>query len=124
VARRLASSHPGRLHVLDQITVLDQTAHRSTAAATTPTVAATGYGAEWTGELGTFDISCDSPDTSTGIWRYFDPDGPGPIEVVGSDFTATGSIAIVQLDDTGYEFVVHELVFADGTTFNEFTVAS
>ena len=55
---------------------------------------------------------------------YVDPDGPGPIEVVGSDFTATGSITIVQLDETGYEFVVHELVFADGPTFNEFTVAS
>jgi hypothetical protein len=87
-------------------------------------VAATGYGAEWTEELGTVDISCDSPDTSIGICPYLDPDGPGSIEVVGSDFTATGSITIVQLDDTGYEFVVHELVFADGTTFNEFTVAS
>ena len=35
----------------------------------------------------------------------------------------TGSLTIVQLDDGGYEIVVHELVFSDGTTFDEFTIA-
>jgi hypothetical protein len=80
----------------------------------------TGYGAEWTGELGTFDISCDNPTTSTGICPYFDVDGPGPVEVLGTDFATTGSMTINALDSGGYDIVVHELVFSDGTTFDEF----
>ncbi len=82
----------------------------------------TGYGSEWTGETGTFDISCSSASASTGICPYFDPDGPGPIEVLGSDFAATGSMTIVRLDDDGYELVVHNLIFSDGTSFEEFTL--
>ena len=82
----------------------------------------TGYGSEWTGETGTFDISCASATASTGICPYFDPDGPGPLEVLGTDFDATGSMTIVRLDGAGYELVVHDLVFGDGTSFEEFTV--
>lgn len=82
----------------------------------------TGYGAEWTGELGTFDISCDNLTSSTGICPYFDSDGEGPIGVLGGDFATTGSMTVVQLDDAGYEIVVHEIVFTDGTTFNEFSI--
>ncbi len=82
----------------------------------------TGYGNEWTGETGTFDISCSSATASTGICPYFDPDGPGPIEVLGSDFAATGSMTIVHLDGDGYELIVHDLVFSDGTSFEEFTL--
>lgn len=82
----------------------------------------TGYGQEWTGETGTFDISCDNPTSSTGICPYFDPDGPGPEPVKGSDFQTTGSLTINQLDEDGYEIVVHTLTFTDGTTFAEFTI--
>ncbi len=83
----------------------------------------TGYGQQWTGETGTFDISCADPVNSTGICPYFDADGPGPEPVKGDDFAATGSLTIVQLDDVGYEIVIHELVFSDGTTFSEFTMS-
>ncbi len=82
----------------------------------------TGYGQEWTGETGTFDISCDDASSSTGICPYFDVDGPGPDPVKGSDFMTTGSLTIIQLDGDGYEIVVHELTFSDGTTFDEFTI--
>ncbi len=80
----------------------------------------TGYGQQWTGETGTFEISCADPVTSTGICPYFDPDGPGPEPVKGDDFAATGLLTIVRLDDTGYEIIVHELAFSDGTTFAAF----
>ncbi len=73
----------------------------------------TVYGSEWSGELGTFDIGC-SP-TSTGICAHFDPDGPGPIADLGADFLATGSVTINQLDADGYDIVVDELIFSDGT---------
>ena len=46
----------------------------------------TVWGEAWTGELGTFPISCIDPTTSTGICVYYDPDGPGPEPVKGSDF--------------------------------------
>jgi len=82
----------------------------------------TGYGAEWTGELGTFDISCDHPNTSTGICPYFDPDGPGPIDVLGTDFATTGSLTINALGGDGYDIVIHELIFSDGTSFSEFQI--
>lgn len=82
----------------------------------------TGYGQEWTGQTGTFDISCDDPVNSTGICPYFDPDGPGPEPVKGDDFAAAGSLTIDRLDDGGYDITVHDLVFSDGTMFNEFVM--
>ncbi|MEQ1873879.1 MAG: hypothetical protein ABL953_09140 [Ilumatobacteraceae bacterium] len=78
----------------------------------------TVYGTAWSGELGTFDIGC-AP-ASTGICVHFDPDGPGPLGNLGADFLATGSLTINQLDDFGYDIVVHEVVFTDGTTITEF----
>lgn len=74
----------------------------------------TVYGSTWSGELGTFDIGC-AP-ASTGICAHFDPDGPGPLGNLGADFLATGSVTINQLDAEGYDIVVDELVFSDGTT--------
>lgn len=74
----------------------------------------TVYGSAWTGELGTFDIGCAA--ASTGICAHFDPDGPGPLGDLGADFLATGSVTINQLDAEGYDVVVDELVFTDGTT--------
>lgn len=74
----------------------------------------TVYGSTWSGELGTFDIGC-AP-ASTGICAHFDPDGPGPLPNLGADFLATGSVTINQLDAEGYDVVVDELVFSDGTT--------
>ena len=82
----------------------------------------TGYGREWTGEIGTFAISCVDAVNSTGICPYFDPDGPGPDPVKGDDFATTGLVTIVQLDADGFEIIVHELIFSDGTIFNEFTM--
>lgn len=82
----------------------------------------TVWGEAWTGQTGTFDITCSNPGTSTGICPYFDADGPGPEPVIGDDFGASGSMTIVQLDDTGYEIVVHQLLFSDGTSFDEFTM--
>ncbi|MBI4883284.1 MAG: hypothetical protein HY826_04435 [Actinobacteria bacterium] len=74
----------------------------------------TVYGTQWTGQLGTFDIGCSA--SSTGICAHFDPDGPGPLGDLGADFLATGSVTINQLDAEGYDIVVDELVFSDGTT--------
>lgn len=74
----------------------------------------TVYGTAWTGELGTFDIGCTP--ASTGICAHFDADGPGPLSDLGADFLATGSVTINQLDAEGYDVVVDELVFSDGTT--------
>ena len=82
----------------------------------------TEWGQRWSGQTGTFDISCSDPETSTGICPYFDPDGPGPDPVMGGDFQTQGSITINRLDDSGYEIIVHELIFSDGTSFNEFTM--
>jgi len=79
----------------------------------------TGYGTAWTGELGDVEVSCSDPST-TGICPYYDEDGPGPIDVLGSDFATTGSITINQLDDSGYDIVVNEIVFSDGTTIGSF----
>ena len=80
----------------------------------------TVWGELWTGQMGTFDITCGSPPTSTGICPYFDPDGPGPEAVIGDDFAATGSMTISKLDAEGYDVVVHSLMFSDGTSFEEF----
>lgn len=74
----------------------------------------TTYGPTWTGELGTFEISCSA--ASTGICVHFDPDGDGPIGNLGADFRAAGTVTINALDETTYDIVVDELVFSDGTT--------
>ena len=85
----------------------------------------TGYGALWTGELGDVAILCsEAPPApnSTGICPHFDPDGPGPIGDLNADFGATGSITINQLDENGYDIVVHEIVFTDGSSISTFTL--
>ncbi len=70
----------------------------------------TVYGPTWTGETGEFEINCD--ETSTGICIHFDV-GEGD---VGADFSGTGTITINQLDDSGYDLVVSDVAFGDGTT--------
>ncbi len=80
----------------------------------------TVWGGGWTGETGTFPITCGDAVTSSGICPYFDPDGPGPLPVLGGDFGATGEMTINELGPDGYNIVVHSLTFSDGTTFNEF----
>ncbi len=40
--------------------------------------------------------------------------------MLGSDFATTGSITINQLDDSGYDIVVNEIVFSDATTIGSF----
>ncbi|MCB0989540.1 MAG: hypothetical protein KDB16_01070 [Acidimicrobiales bacterium] len=82
----------------------------------------TQWGEAWTGELGTYEISCDDPNTSTGICVYYDPDGSGPEPVLGSDFATMGSITIDQLDEIGYSLYVEGLTFSDGTSFTPFTL--
>ena len=82
----------------------------------------TGYGALWTGELGDVDVSCMEAvpgANSTGICPYFDPDGPEGV-AVKSAFVATGSITINQLDENGYDIVINEIVYPDGTTIAGF----
>jgi len=83
----------------------------------------TGYGALWTGELGEVAIICDegSPaPNSTGICPHFDADGSGPLPDLNADFTATGSITINKLDDQGYDIVVNEVQFSDGSSISGF----
>lgn len=85
----------------------------------------TGYGQLWTGELGPVQIICNEPlpgPNSTGICPLFDPDGPGPQGNLNADFGATGSITINKLDDGGYDIVVNEIVFSDGSLIDEFTL--
>jgi hypothetical protein len=84
----------------------------------------TGYGQLWTGELGEAAVGCtEGPPgaNSTGICPYFDSDGPGPVEL-SSAFVATGSITINKLDDTGYDILVNEIVYPDGTTVGGFAI--
>jgi hypothetical protein len=86
----------------------------------------TGYGGLWTGELGDVAVGCmEGPPApnSTGICPRFDPDGPGPIEPF-SAFTATGSITINQLDETGYDILINKIVFAEGATVTNFQMTS
>lgn len=73
----------------------------------------TGYGSAWTGELGVFDIDC-SP-TGSGICLHFDPDGPGPAGDLGADFLATGTIEIIRADLDGFEAILTDVAFTDGT---------
>ena len=80
----------------------------------------TEWGQAWTGETGAFEISCSDPTTSTGICPYFDPDGPGPLPVLGGDFMTTGQIIIEQLDADGYVLSVGPVIFSDGTVINPF----
>lgn len=85
----------------------------------------TGYGALWQGELGDVAIICNEAapgPNSTGICPHFDPDGPGPLGNLNADFGATGSITINQLDDGGYDIVINEVVFSDGSTIASFTL--
>lgn len=83
----------------------------------------TGYGALWQGELGDVDIICNEAApalNSTGICPHFDPDGPGPLGDLNTDFAATGSITINQLDENGYDIVVNEIMFSDGSRITSF----
>ncbi len=80
------------------------------------------WGQAWTGETGGFEISCSDPTTSTGICPYFDPDGPGPLPVLGGDFMTTGQIVINRLDADGYDLAVGPVLFSDGTVINPFTM--
>jgi hypothetical protein len=74
----------------------------------------TGYGTAWTGELGMFEIDC-SP-SGTGICVHFDPDGAGPTGDLGADFLAAGDIEILQADFEGFEAILTDVLFTDGTT--------
>ena len=77
----------------------------------------TGYGGLWTGELGEMAISCAEPlpgANSTGIRVHFVPEPGG--EDLNGDFTATATITITQLDDAGYNILVEELSFSDGSS--------
>lgn len=83
----------------------------------------TGYGALWRGELGDVEIICNEASpapNSTGICPHFDPDGPGPLGDLNADFAATGSITINQLDEGGYDIVVDEIMFSDGSSIAAF----
>ena len=85
----------------------------------------TGYGALWQGELGVVAVICNEAPpapNSTGICPHFDPDGPGPLGDLNADFAAIGSITINQLDDDGYDIVIDEIVFSDGSTISSFQV--
>lgn len=80
----------------------------------------TGYGALWQGELGDVDVICNEGapgPNSTGICPHFDPDGGGDR---AADFATTGSITINQLAAEGYDIVVNELLFSDGSTISSF----
>lgn len=72
----------------------------------------TVYGTAWTGQTGQFEVGC-APSAS-GICMYLDVDGPGAIPVAGSNFDATGSVTIVQLDESGYEVILENIVFSEG----------
>ncbi|MCP3977177.1 MAG: hypothetical protein GY720_22030 [bacterium] len=83
----------------------------------------TGYGALWQGELGEVAIICNEAPpapSSTGICPHFDPDGPGPLGDLNADFLAAGSITINQLDDDGYDIVVNEIRFSNGSVIASF----
>lgn len=85
----------------------------------------TGYGALWQGQLGDVEIICDEAPpapNSTGICPHLDPDGPGPIGDLNADFAAIGSITIDQLDETGYDITVNEIIFSDGSTIESFSL--
>ncbi|MEM9465071.1 MAG: hypothetical protein AAGA90_06845 [Actinomycetota bacterium] len=82
----------------------------------------TEWGQAWMGETGGFEISCSDPATSTGICPYFDPDGPGPLPVLGGDFMTTGQIIINELGPGGYDLAVGPIIFSDGTVINPFTM--
>lgn len=80
----------------------------------------TGYGALWQGELGDVDVICNEAapgPNSTGICPHFDPDGGGDL---AADFATTGSITINRLDTDGYDIVVNELLFSDGSQISSF----
>lgn len=72
----------------------------------------TVYGPGWTGQTGVFEIDCGA----NGICIHFDPDGPGPEGDLGADFMVTGTIEIVQADFDGFEAILTNVAFSDGTT--------
>lgn len=76
----------------------------------------TGFGSAWSGETGTFELSCI--DGGTGICIHFDPDGDGEAFAdLNLDFAATGTIEITTLDEEeGYDLVLEGVTFSDGTT--------
>ncbi len=76
----------------------------------------TGFGSAWTGETGTFELSCT--DGGTGICIHFDPDGDGEAFAdLNLDFAATGTIEITALDEKdGYDLALDGVTFSDGTT--------
>lgn len=85
----------------------------------------TGYGALWTGELGTFPLGCSEAapaPNSTGICVHFDPDGPGGVSDLNADFAAAGSITINQLDADGYSIDVGQITFSDGSVVAPFSM--
>ncbi len=73
----------------------------------------TGFGERWEGELGTYRIWCDR--RGTGICLHFDPDGEGPVPDLGADFGATGTVSIRKLDRDGYDLVLEDVLFTDGS---------
>lgn len=73
----------------------------------------TGFGEEWTGETGVFELSCS--ESGTGICLHFDPDAEGSAPDLNADFEATGVVEIEQLDDDGYDLVLRDVEFSDGT---------
>jgi hypothetical protein len=75
----------------------------------------TGFGSGWTGQTGTFVLSCTAE--GSGICIHFDPDGDGDeFGDLAADFAAGGTIQIDQLDDEGYDFTLTDVTFSDGTT--------
>ncbi len=69
------------------------------------------FGAEWSGQLGTFPTDC----TTHGICVYLDPDGTGPLPVAGPGL---GDITITQLEG-GSIVTLESVVFTDasGTSY-------
>jgi hypothetical protein len=72
----------------------------------------TVYGPGWTGQLGTFDIDC----AENGFCLHFDADGSGPESDLGADFMVTGTIEILRADIDGFEAILTDVAFTDGTT--------
>lgn len=81
----------------------------------------TVWGQAWSGETGTFKISCSNPSTSTGICVHFIPVSAEGNDLA-ADFGATGTVVIRQLDENGYDIDVMGLTFTDGSTIADFTM--
>lgn len=68
----------------------------------------TTFGGGWSGDTGTYAISCSSG--GTGICVRFDPDGDGPEPDFGADHGITGTIEIRRLDENGYDLTITKIV--------------